>query len=310
MTPEEIATLKREHYNAQVVYLRKKNPDLMVLRVKTDFPRPIHKPGQYSTLGLGFWEPRHPGCQPETLSETEESQLARRAYSLSCSVLDEEGKLLDLDKTDWLEFYIVLVRESDREKPPALTPRLFMLREGDRLAVGRKITGHFTADPIKPDDAVVFLSTGTGEAPHNYLTWQLLRQGHRGKILSACCVRFKRDLGYLEIQDKLRKQYPNYTYLSLTTREKDTIGHKVYIQDLISSGQLAQELGAPLDPTKTHVYLCGNPKMIGVPIRDRETGARTYPEPLGVVEILNGLGFQLDDPANKIKGNIHVEEYW
>ena len=61
MTPEEISTLKREQYNAQVVYLRKKNPDLMILRVKTDFPRPIHKPGQYSTLGLGFWEPRHPG---------------------------------------------------------------------------------------------------------------------------------------------------------------------------------------------------------------------------------------------------------
>src|SRR5258708_6015303 len=148
MTPEEIAALKREQYNAQVVYLRKKNPDLMILRVKTDFPRPVHKPGQYSTLGLGFWEPRHPGCQPETLQ--------------------------DADHTDWLEFYIVLVRESDREKPPALTPRLFMLREGDRLAVGRKITGNFTADPIRPDDSVVFLSTGTGEAPHNYLTWQLL----------------------------------------------------------------------------------------------------------------------------------------
>jgi ferredoxin/flavodoxin---NADP+ reductase len=310
MTPEEISRLKREHYNAQVVYLRKKNPDLMILRVKTDFPRPIHKPGQYSTLGLGFWEPRHPGCQPESLTDAEEGQLARRAYSLSCSVLDEEGKLLDLDRTDWLEFYIVLVRESDREKPPALTPRLFMLREGDRLSVGRKIAGNFTADPIKPDDSVVLLSTGTGEAPHNYLTWQLLRQGHRGKILSACCVRFKRDLGYLDIQEKLMKQHPNYKYLSLTTREKDTIGHKVYIQDLISSGQLAHELGAKLDPAKTHVYLCGNPKMIGVPGRNRETGARTFPEPLGVVEILDGLGFQQDDPANKIKGNIHVEEYW
>ena len=114
MTPEEISTLKREQYNAQVVYLRKKNPDLMILRVKTDFPRPIHKPGQYSTLGMGFWEPRHPGCQPESLSESEEGQLARRAYSLSCSVLDEQGKLLDLDSTDWLEFYIVLLFETLR----------------------------------------------------------------------------------------------------------------------------------------------------------------------------------------------------
>jgi ferredoxin/flavodoxin---NADP+ reductase len=310
MTPEQIAALKREYYNAQVVYLRKKNPDLMILRVKPDFPRPVHKPGQYSTLGLGFWEPRHPGCQDELLEGAEESQLVRRAYSLSCSILDEQGKLLDLERTDWLEFYIVLVRESDREKPPALTPRLFMLREGDRLAVGRKITGHFTADEVKPDDNVVFLATGTGEAPHNYLTWQLLTQGHRGKILSACCVRFRRDLGYLDIQDKLGKRYPNYTYLSLTTREKDTIGHKVYIQDLITSGQLAENLGAPLDPARTHVYLCGNPMMIGVPVRNRETGKQSFPHPQGVVEILSGLGFQLDDHANKIKGNIHVEEYW
>ena len=176
--------------------------------------------------------------------------------------------------------------------------------------MGRKITGHFTADEVKPDDNVVFLSTGTGEAPHNYLSWQLLKQGHRGKILSACCVRFKRDLGYLDIQDKLVKRYPNYTYLSLTTREKETIGQKVYIQDLITSGQLAERLGAALDPSRTHVYLCGNPKMIGVPARDRQTGVLSFPEPLGVVEILSKLGFQLDDHANKIKGNIHVEEYW
>jgi ferredoxin--NADP+ reductase len=310
MTPEEIAALKREHYNAQVVYLRKKNPDLMILRVKTDFPRPVHKPGQYGTLGLGFWEPRHPGCQEENLQGTEESQLARRAYSLSCSILDDQDRLLDLEHLDWIEFYIVLVRESDREKPPALTPRLFMLREGDRLAVGRKITGHFTADPIKPDDNVIFLSTGTGEAPHNYLTWQLLRQGHRGKLLSACCVRFRRDLGYLDIQEKLTARYPNYKYLSLTTREKDTIGHKVYIQDLITSGQLAHELGDELDPSRTHVYLCGNPNMIGAPMRDRETGQQAFPKTLGVVEILSRLGFRLDDHANKIKGNIHVEEYW
>ena len=106
------------------------------------------------------------------------------------------------------------------------------------------------------------------------------------------------------------EQYPHYTYLSLTTCEKDTIGHKVYIQDLIASGQLAERLGAALDPARTHVYLCGNPNMIGVPVRDRETGARLYPETKGVVELLHGLGFQLDDHANKIKGNIHVEEYW
>jgi ferredoxin/flavodoxin---NADP+ reductase len=50
--------------------------------------------------------------------------------------------------------------------------------------------------------------------------------------------------------------------------------------------------------------------MIGVPTKDRETGARVYPKPLGVIEALEGRGFQADQPQAKIKGNIHFEEYW
>jgi ferredoxin--NADP+ reductase len=310
MTPEQIADLRRQKYNATVVHLRNANPDLMIVRVRPDFPRPVHKPGQYTLLGMGFWEPRFPGCQEENLAPADEAKLARRAYSISCSVLDDDGNLLDLARTDWLEFYIVLVRETGRPQAPALTPRLFMLREGDRLFLGEKITGHFTLDPVKPGDAVVFLATGTGEAPHNYLLWDLLGRGHEGSILSACCVRYRRDLGYRPIHEELMRRYPHYHFLSLTTREADTIHQKVYIQDLITSGQLEERLGQPLDPAKTHVYLCGNPKMIGVPEKDRETGERTYPKPAGVIEILEKRGFQADQPGIKLKGNVHYEEYW
>src|SRR5437773_9544517 len=113
-----------------------------------------------------------------------------------------------------------------------------MLREGDRLYLGEKITGHFTLDPVKPNDAVLFLSTGTGEAPHNYMLWDLLRRGHQSRILAACCVRYQRDLGYLPIHKKLIKMFPNYTYVPLPTREADTVNRKVYIQDMLTSGQL------------------------------------------------------------------------
>jgi ferredoxin--NADP+ reductase len=282
----------------------------MVMRVRPDYTLPAHKPGQYSTLGMGYWEPRHEGCQPETILEKDLGKVVKRAYSISCSVLDDGGNLLDRSNADWLEFYIVLVRDSDKEKPPALTPRLFLLREGDRLFLGEKIAGHFTLDPVKPGDTVLFLATGTGEAPHNYMLWDLLCRGHQGHILSACCVRYRRDLGYLPIQEELMRRYPNYTYLSLTTREADTIGHKVYIQDLITSGQLEEQLGQALDPDRTHVFLCGNPAMIGVPTKDPESGGWVYPEPLGAVEVLERRGFQVDRPQAKIKGNIHFEEYW
>ncbi len=310
MTPDEIADARRKRYNARVVGLHKPHPDLMTLRVQPDAPLAAHKPGQYTSLGLGYWEPRHPGCQEETLAPADEGRLIRRAYSISCSVLDERGRLLDRDGVQWLEFYVVLVRDSDKASPPALTPRLFMLREGDRLFLGEKITGHYTLDPVQPGDAVVFLATGTGEAPHNYMLWDLLRRGHSGRILSACCVRYRRDLAYLATHDELMRRHPTYTYLSLATREADTVGHKVYIQDLITSGQLEERLGQPLDPARTHVYLCGNPKMIGVPVKDRDTGRRTYPVPQGVVEILEKRGFQVDQPQLKMKGTIHFEEYW
>lgn len=309
MTADEMAELRRRRYNATVVYLKFVNPDLMILRVTPDFPRPPHHPGQYCTLGLGYWERRTEGCQEEVLPHGDETKVVRRAYSISCSIYAEPGRLMRPEENDWLEFYIVLVRENTDGRTPALTPRLFTLQEGDRIQIGERITGHYTLDPVKPGDAVIFLGTGTGEAPHNYMTWNLLSRGHAGRILNVCCVRFARDLGYHETHDALMKQFPNYSYIPLTTREPGA-ARKVYIQDLITSGELEQALGRPLDPATTHVFLCGNPKMIGVPARDRDTGAVTYPSPPGVIELLEARGFKADVAALKQKGNIHFEEYW
>ncbi len=310
LTPGQIKELREKHYNATLVHLRKANPDLAVLRVKPDFVIGPHKPGQYSTLGLGNWEPRAPGCQEEDLKAGDEEKLVRRAYSISHPVLDDAGALFPAGNQQWLEFYVVLVRDTGGEKAPALTPRLFLLKENDRLFLGERITGHYNLDPVQPTDTVLFLSTGTGEAPHNYMLWELLLRGHAGRILAACCVRYRRDLAYLGVQEQLVQRYPNYTYLTLTTREADTVQQKVYIQDLITSGQLEDKLGDALDPKATHVFLCGNPKMIGVPGKDRETGARVYPQPKGVIEILEQRGFETDQPAAKKKGSIHFEEYW
>jgi ferredoxin--NADP+ reductase len=85
---------------------------------------------------------------------------------------------------------------------------------------------------------------------------------------------------------------------------------KVYIQDLIESRELDDHAGVKLDPATTHVFLCGNPKMIGVPVRDKETGAATYPQPKGVIEVLEARGFRADVSSQKFRGNIHFEEYW
>jgi ferredoxin--NADP+ reductase len=312
ITPEQVAEVRAARYNATVTRLHRVHDDLMVMRVTPDFPRPAYKPGQYCTLGLAYFEPRAEGCQEEALRPDEWPKLVRRSYSISSGLYrDGTDELRNPADDDWLEFYVVLVRENPDGRVPALTPRLFRLREGDRLQVGEKIVGHFTLEPVtRKTDAVLFLSTGTGEAPHNSMAAELLRTGHSGPILNACCVRFARDLGYLETHRRLEKQFPNYRYLPLTTREVTAGGSKKYIQDLIVSKELDTFLGCPLDPAACHVFLCGNPKMIGIPYKDKESGAWKYPEPFGAIEALEARGFKADNPTLKVDGNVHFEKYW
>jgi ferredoxin/flavodoxin---NADP+ reductase len=309
MTDDEIAQLRAARYNATVVDVQRLHSDLVILRVKPDFPRPSYKAGQYCSLGLGYWERRVDGCQPESLSDDDRRKVVARAYSVSSSIESSPGVLRDMAADDWVEFYIVLVRENLDGRVPALTPRLFALNTGDRLKMFEKFTGHYTLDPVNEGDAVIFLGTGTGEAPHNAMLAELLRRHHTGRVLHACCVRYRQDLGYLSTHIRLMSEHRNYTYLPLTTRE--IVGHgKVYIQDLITSGQLEEHLGQPLDPAHTHVYMCGNPKMIGIPETDKVSGQTVYPKPTGVIELLEARGFTADNAAAKIKGNLHFEKYW
>jgi ferredoxin--NADP+ reductase len=190
---------------------------------------------------------------------------------------------------------------------PGLTPRLALKRPGDRIYMGPKVAGRYTLGPVTdPHGTVVFFATGTGEAPHNAMVVELLRKGHMGRIVSAVTVRNLSDLGYLEKNRELERRYENFHYLPLPTREPGI--PKRYIQDLINEDAFAKEFGVELDPERTHVFMCGNPAMIGLPKEDEETGALTYPQPTGVVEILTKRGFALDH--RKTKGNLHYEEYW
>ena len=307
ISSEQVQALRQQHYQATLVSRRVIHEELAILRVRPDAPLHAHRAGQYTTLGLGMWEPRHPLAVPEVIKPGNETHLIRRQYSISHPMIDVHGKLCTEALQD-VEFYIVLMR-GDATSVPSLTPRLFMLNEGDRLFLGEKILGHYYVDDIRPDDAVILFSTGTGEAPHNYMLWELLKNGHRGPILAACCVRHNRDLAYHADHQQLMHLFPQYRYMALTTREPGQLG-KRYLQDLLKSGDLEREFGHQLNPASTHVYLCGNPSMIGVPVIDRATKEKSYPTPVGMVQLLEERGFVADNKALKIKGNVHFEEYW
>ncbi len=189
--------LRQELYNASITYFEPTHSDLWVLRVRPDHGDVSHIPGQYASLGLGYWEPRVDAAVDPGLDDRWH-KLIRRSYSISNRIFDEHGYLANDDNADQLEFYIVLVPPTE-DNVPALTPRLALKRPGDRLYLGPKVAGRYTlASVIDPESTVLLLSTGTGEAPHNAMLLELLRKGHSGPIVSAVSVRKWADLGYMD----------------------------------------------------------------------------------------------------------------
>lgn len=307
--------LRQEHYNATVIRLERVHEFLIRIRIAADTGKLTYEPGQYTILALGGWEPRHDG--PSQIDEEKlASKLIKRAYSIACPLFDEQRQLVSCQDYEFLEFYITLVPRPDQELParPPLTPRLFALEEGSRVHMSPRIVGHYTLKGIQPEQNIIFAATGTGEAPHNAMTAQLLKQGHQGHIASLTCTRFRADSGYLPEQTLLNELRPNYRYRLYTTREPynldpahpDYVG-KQYLQDLFQQNRFAEEFGWTPHPDNTHVYLCGNPDMIGIPRKNKE-GELEFPHPTGLLELLHQQGFQINPQHPEV--NVHYEKYW
>ncbi len=298
-----VEELRADHYNATITRFEPTHSDLWVLRVRPDHGDTSHIPGQYASLGLGYWEDRIDDAIDNDLDNKWE-KLIRRSYSISHPIFEPSGYLAPGDTDGELEFYIVLV-QADENHVPALTPRLARKTPGDRIYLGPKVAGRYTLESVDdPADTVIFFATGTGEAPHNSMIAELLRKGHTGPIIATVTVRNWVDLGYLKTHRELEARYPNYHYIPMPTREPDV--PKQYLQDLITNQTFDKILGHPISPDDTHAFLCGNPAMIGLP--EDKDGDSSFPEPVGVVQLLTERGFTLD--KRNRPGNIHYEEYW
>ncbi|MDV2495024.1 MAG: ferredoxin--NADP reductase [bacterium] len=328
--------LRSEHYNATVTKFLEVHDALVIFQVKADFPLPAYKPGQYVSLGLGWWEDRSEGCgkdklmvlgdriaglkddeQEATAEEKEKlaneyetlvQKLIKRSYSICHPVLEEDGDFADPLKDNSLEFYITIIRGwDDGDTAPLLTPRFALLGEGDRIFMQPKITGFYTLDGVPKESDLIFGATGTGEAPHNPMIAWLLQNGHEGQIVSIVCARYLEDLAYVDVHHSLEERFENYHYVILTTRDLPPGKPKVYVQDYLKNGSLEELLGKPIDPSM-HFFLCGNPDMVGAPKRVK--GKMVYPENEGVIEILE-TGYPDFTSERKAPGcNIHFEEYW
>ncbi len=263
--------------NATVIQRTEMNPDLVVLRVRSDGPLFPFKAGQYTVLGLAGSQKRI------SFSDSEEEQpqpqkLIRRAYSISSSSQENE----------YVEFYVSLVRSG------ALTPRLFALEEGARIWLGPKAVGHFTLSEVDENHDLVLISTGTGLAPYISMIRSAHACGEGRKFYVLHGARYSWDLGFRSELQALDHGCGTFAYLPTVTRtEKDPSwnGHGGRIQTLIEDGTLDKSLGGPPVPGQLSIFICGNPEMV----EDVQTR-------------FEGMGFRLH--SKQEPGNLHIERYW
>ena len=295
LKPEHLA-LREENYNATITKWDSINDHLAILHIKPDNHFTEFKAGQFLTIGLyNFENPK--------IDKHSEEKLIRRAYSVSSPILNIDDELHDYQYADYYELYVILVDDGE------LTPKLFNLREGDRLFLVEKALGHYVMPKeMKKEDTIIFASTGTGLAPHNAMLVDMLKKFHDGQIIVFDSVRYDVDLGYRKLLKKLHEKYENLNYIPVVTSKMEA-GKKVYIQDFFKDDLLEKQYGISIDPSSTHVFCCGNPNMIGAPRINKETGEATFPIEGGLVELLMKK-YGLTIHSRTEGGNIHFEKYF
>jgi ferredoxin/flavodoxin---NADP+ reductase len=218
------------------------------LRVRPDDGVPAFAPGQYFAIGLE--------CR---------GRLAQRPYSAASTAGEAEE----------LEFLV-------RHVPAGvLTPRLWRLRPGARLRIGRP-KGLFT---LVRDDARthLFVATGTGIAPFIAMIAALRARPRPPRIVAVQGASKPDEIAY---RDSLARPGSGVTYLPAVSRPDAArragwAGAVGRVRVVLADRWV--DLG--LDPLDTVAYLCGNPGMID--------GTRTLLREMGL-------------PAEAIRS----EEFW
>lgn len=266
--------------NATLISRKDLTGDSAIFRIKPDDSLFEFEAGQYTVIGLPAGAPRVEGADPDENGDAVATPGKRivRAYSIASPS----------KARDSVDLYITLVRSG------ALTPRLWMLRPGDRIWLGPKAKGLFTLEGVSAESNVVLLGTGTGLAPYISMIHDYHRCNMGRKFVVVHGARYVKDLGYRDELEALHRDCHTMEYLPTVSRpEEDShwTGHVGRVQSVVANGALESALGGPLSPNTTHVFVSGNPEMV-------EDMERTFIE----------RGYTLH--STRSAGTLHIERYW
>ncbi len=264
--------------NAVVTQIIQVSPSMKIFRIAPDgWELPDFVPGQFAALALPASASRVSDATPDP-EEFEPDKMIKRVYSIASSSKSKQ----------FIEFYISLVRSG------ALTPRLFNLQIGDRIELGKRMVGMFTLEQVPEDHNIVLVATGTGVAPYVSMLRSNILGGGKRKIAVIHGAANSWDLGYSSELMLLENISDRFTYfptiIDVENEPAAWSGDTRFVQDMWAAGIIEKAWGIKPMPDNTHVFLCGNPKMVE-----------------SMFEILAKDGFK--EHKRKEPGEIHVESW-
>jgi ferredoxin--NADP+ reductase len=225
-------------------------PGLCIFRIAPlGWKLPKFRSGQYCPLGLPPTAKRVEYSVPE-VKDSPPDRLIKRPYSIASSSEEDE----------YLEFYIKMVENG------ALTPRLFALKNGDKLWMREKVFGMFTLDDIPVHKNVIFFATGTGLSPYMSMLRSHLTTdtGRKWAVVHGALNSW--DLGYRDELVMMERFCSDMKYIPIISEpENEPVPWhgKVGFLDHVWKDKLIDAIwGEEVTPENTVVFLCGHPLMV------------------------------------------------
>lgn len=271
--------MEENQLNAVVTKRAEIAPGLMILSVRPDgWTLPDFEPGQYAVLALTGAAKRTELSDPEP-EPAPTDKLIKRAYSIASSSKEKES----------VELFITLIRSG------SLTPRIFALKEGDRIFLAEKFKGVFTMQGVPEATNIIMIATGTGLAPYMSMIRTEFKERPQRRVAIIHGARHSWDLGYRAELSTLAYYFKNFIYMPIISKpdgEKEGwTGPTGHVQDLWRKNQLEQTWGSKPKPEDTHIFLCGAPNMAEE-----------------MTQILSAEGFK--EHKKKEPGQVHLERFW
>lgn len=213
-------------------------------------------------------------------------QFTRIGLKINQKLIARPYSLVNPPGADYLEFYSIVVEEGE------LSPPLHTLKPGDRLYVSDLVTGFLILSEIPTEhNKLWMMATGTGLGPFLSILasdelWQRFEQ-----IVLVHGVRLAKELTYKDYIAQLRQQHQGLNYVPFVSREKTDFAIAGRMPAALANGKLEKRVGLSMDPSDTHIMLCGNPAMV----KD-------------VQEVMKERGFNRN--RRRTPGHITTENYW